>query len=470
MRAPESIVLKRLGLQSRLLILTLFVLGASLGLTGVVLDSSFRASNLAAAEEQLELLIYSVMGAVEEVESGLYLPEIATTGGLSQPESGLYALVQTVDGDVFWRSRSARLSDVTFAPAPGNLAPGDFRFLDGRSVNIDRFFLTYAVIWEDRNEEVELLFRAAADTEPFQAQVREFRRNLWFGLLGVAGLVMLVQVVAVRVGLKPVRVMADEVLELESGKRTALSDDYPRELTGLAENLDRFIEHETASRARHRNALDDLAHSLKTPLAVIRNALRDERTAGVVNGEQALDRALLRDQLDRMETTVAHQLSRAVSSGPVVVGHLTAVRKVAERLGRALRTAYRDKSLKLDIVGSQKLKFRGDERDLMEILGNLLENAFKYTRSRVQVQVLAAPASHPEAGVLLQLDDDGPGIPVEQQQQVLARGGRGDTALQGQGIGLSMVVELVSLYGGELQLGESELGGAQVKVFLPGGE
>ncbi len=462
--------MKRLGLQSRLLILTLLVLGVSLGLTGAVLDASFRASNLAAAEEQLELLIYSVMGAVEEVDSGLYLPEVATTGGLSQPESGLYAQVQTTDGDVFWRSRSARLSDVTFAPAPGNLIPGDFRFLDGRELEIERFFLSYAVIWENRGEEMELLFRAAADTEPFQSQVREFRRNLWFGLLGVAALVMLVQVIAVRVGLKPVRVMADEVLELEAGKRTALSGDYPHELTGLAENLDRFIEHETASRARHRNALDDLAHSLKTPLAVIRNALRVEKTGNSSVSEMPIDRVLLRDQLDRMESTVAHQLSRAVSSGPVVVGHLTGVRKVAERLGRALRTAYRDKALNVTIVGAQELKFRGDERDLMEILGNLLENAFKYTHSRVQVQVLPAPASHPDASVLVQLDDDGPGIPQEQQQQVLARGGRGDTALQGQGIGLSQVVELVSLYGGELQLGASELGGAQVKVFLPGSE
>ncbi len=465
--------MKQLGLQSRLLILTLLVLGASLGLTGVVLDASFRASNIVAAEEQLELVIYSVMGAVEEVDSGLFLPEIATLGGLSQPESGLYALVQTVDGEVFWRSRSARLSDVDFALAPGNLAPGDFRFLDGRDVGISRFFLTYAVIWEERGEEVELLFRAAADTGPFQVQVREFRRNLWLGLLGVAALVMLVQVVAVRVGLRPVRVMADEVLELEAGKRTALSGDYPHELTGLANNLDRFIEHETASRARHRNALDDLAHSLKTPLAVIRNALREEKAELNEADDEPLqidshdvDRVLLRDQLDRMETTVAHQLSRAVSSGPVVVGHLTGVRQVVERLGRALRTAYRDKALQVDIVGSQELKFRGDERDLMEILGNLLENAFKYTRSRVQVQVLP----HAQAGVLVQLDDDGPGIPPEQQQQVLARGERGDTALQGQGIGLSMVVELVSLYGGELQLGESALGGARVSVFLPGSE
>ena len=455
------------GLQSRLLILTLLVLAVSLGLTGAVLDASFRASNLAAAEQQLELVIYSVMGAVEEAEDGLYLPDDATLGVLSQPESGRYAVVQTTDGEELWMSRSARLSDVEFAALSSSiggdrLAPGDFRFYDGRVQGLKRFFLSYAVIWEDRGEEVELLFRAAADSGPFEVQVNEFRRSLWVGMLGVALVMVLVQIVAVRVGLRPVRVMADEVAELEAGKRQSLSGDYPHELTGLANNLDRFVEHETASRARHRNALDDLAHSLKTPLAVIRNALRDPTSP---------DRSLLNDQLDRMETTVAHQLSRAVSSGPVVVGHLVGVRRVIERLSKALRTAYRDKGLQIDIAGSQDLKFRGDERDLMEVLGNLLENAFKYTRSRVQVRVLEPDETSvggPSNAVLIVLDDDGPGIPTDQQAQVLARGGRGDTAKQGQGIGLSVVVELVSLYGGELSLGESPLGGARVELLLPG--
>jgi len=464
--------MRKPGLQSRLLILTLLVLAFSLGLTGAVLDASFRASNTAAAEQQLELVIYSVMGAVEEAEDGLFLPDDATLGVLSQPESGRYALVQTTDGDELWMSRSARLSDVAFdpvftgsaqgTPGLGQLAPGDFRFVDGRDLGLRTFFLSYAVIWEDRGEEVELLFRAAADSGPFELQVSEFRRSLWVGMLGVALLMVLVQIVAVRIGLRPVRDMADEVAELEAGKRQSLSGDYPHELTGLASNLDRFIEHETASRARHRNALDDLAHSLKTPLAVIRNALRDTAT---------VDRGLLNDQLDRMETTVAHQLSRAVSSGPVVVGHLVGIRQVCERLSRALRTAYREKNLQVDIAGSQDLKFRGDERDLMEMLGNLLENAFKYTTSRVQVRVTEADldaASDLANAVLVVLDDDGPGIPPDQQAQVLSRGGRGDTATQGQGIGLSVVVELVSLYGGELTLGESSLGGARVEVLLPG--
>ena len=313
------------------------------------------------------------------------------------------------------------------------------------------------MIWE-ASEEIELLFRVGVDSQPFVAQVQQFRRNLWIGLAAVAALLVLVQLVAVRIGLRPVRIMADEVAQMEAGTRQALSGDYPQELTGLASNLDRFVEHETASRARYRNALDDLAHSLKTPLAVLRNELADSTD---------VDRDLAREQLTRMETTVSHQLSRAVSSGPVVVGHLVNVHSVAQRLARALSKAYSARELQVEIAGDETVAFRGDERDLMELLGNLLENAFKYTHAMVRFDC-AATTSSDGLGVRFWIDDDGPGMPPEQQPELLARGARGDTLAQGQGIGLSVVTELVSMYGGRLRLGASPQGGARVLVELPG--
>jgi len=447
----------KLGLENRLLILTLLVLGVSLSLAGWVFDRSFRASILAGAEEQMRLVIFSVMGAVDEDDDGLYVGNDASQPRLSLPASGIYAMVAEEAGDELWVSPSARLSGVVFPSDLGGLGPGDFRFVDGRDAGIELFFLSYAVIWE-ASEEVELLFRVGVDSQPFIAQVQQFRRNLWIGLAGVAGLLVLVQLVAVRVGLRPVRVMADEVAQMEAGTRASLSGDYPRELTGLAANLDRFVEHETASRARYRNALDDLAHSLKTPLAVLRNELADR-------GE--IDRALMREQLSRMENTVGHQLSRAVSSGPVVVGHLVNVVDVAQRLARALQKAYSARELEVDIRGDSSLAFRGDERDLMELLGNLLENAFKYTHGAVQFDC-AETSNDKGLGIILWIDDDGPGMPLEQHPELLARGARGDTLAQGQGIGLSVVTELVSLYGGRLELQTGPLGGARVLVELPG--
>lgn len=447
----------KLGLENRLLLLTGLVLGVSLSLAGWVFDRSFRASILAGAEEQMRLVIFSVMGAVDENEQGLFVGDDASQPRLSLPASGIYAMVSTESEDPLWISPSARLSGVEFPIGFGRLGPGDFRFVDGREIGLDLFFLSYAVIWE-ASEEIELLFRVGVDSQPFVAQVQQFRRNLWIGLAAVAALLVLVQLVAVRIGLRPVRIMADEVAQMEAGTRQALSGDYPQELTGLASNLDRFVEHETASRARYRNALDDLAHSLKTPLAVLRNELADSTD---------VDRDLAREQLTRMETTVSHQLSRAVSSGPVVVGHLVNVHSVAQRLARALSKAYSARELQVEIAGDETVAFRGDERDLMELLGNLLENAFKYTHAMVRFDC-AATTSSDGLGVRFWIDDDGPGMPPEQQPELLARGARGDTLAQGQGIGLSVVTELVSMYGGRLRLGASPQGGARVLVELPG--
>ena len=199
-----------------------------------------------------------------------------------------------------------------------------------------------------------------------------------------------------------------------------MGEDYPPELSGLARNIDRFIDHEISSRDRYRTAMDDLAHSLKTPLAVFRNAL---------SSGHADDQKLLRDQLDRMETTVAHQLSRAMAARPVVLAGWTAPAPVADRLIKALRTAYVAKSVTAEQHIPAELVLRCDERDLMEMLGNLLENAFKYCRSKV---VIGA-----EGGAIarLMIDDDGPGVPAHQRVQVLARGARGDTVEAGHGIG-----------------------------------
>jgi two-component system sensor histidine kinase PhoQ len=297
-----------------------------------------------------------------------------------------------------------------------------------------------------------LTFHVAADWTPFQAQIRSFRRNLYAGVGAVTALFVLAQILAVRWGLRPLRTMAHEVREMEEGRRQRLSAAYPSELTGLAENLDRFVAHEERSRSRYRQAMEDLAHSLKTPLAVIRNAL-----------ERVPDepRALLEEQLDRMQTTVTHQLSRASVAGPVIVGRPVDVASLVNRLLRALDTAYHDRNIRADVDLPDPCWVRSDERDLMEILGNLLENAFKYTSSQVRVSGAFGD------GLTIRVEDDGPGIPLEVRGAVLDRGTRADEVQPGHGIGLSVVAELVALYHGRLHIEESPLGGACLELRMP---
>ena len=156
----------------------------------------------------------------------------------------------------------------------------------------------YRVIWEAEGDQV-FVFRVIADQAPFRVAIASFRRELMLGLAGVVVALMGAQVLAIGWGLRPVAVMASRVEAVEAGRRERMGEDYPPELAPLARNIDRFIDHEIASRDRYRRAMDDLAHSLKTPLAVLRNALSGRPD----------DLELLREQLDRMESTVAHQLS-----------------------------------------------------------------------------------------------------------------------------------------------------------------
>ena len=359
----------RIGLRARLLLTSTLVLGLGLGLTGWVLDRSFTASVVAGAEEQLKLLIYSLLGAAEEEGTTLRFPSSPLEPRLEQPESGLYATVSDVEGNMIWRSPSLQYGNLAWlrlAPAPTDrkLVPGSFLFreTDGR------FEMFYRVIWETEGDQI-FTFRVIADQAPFRLAIASFRRTLMFGLAAVVIALMGAQVLAIAWGLRPVATMASRIEAIEAGRRERMGEDYPPELSGLARNIDRFIDHEISSRDRYRTAMDDLAHSLKTPLAVFRNAL----TSG-----QAEDQKLLRDQLDRMETTVAHQLSRAMAARPVVLAGWTAPAPLAERLIKALRTAYISKNVAAEhhIPGGTGIALRRARLD-----GNVGQPA----RKRIQV-------------------------------------------------------------------------------------
>jgi two-component system sensor histidine kinase PhoQ len=328
-----------------------------------------------------------------------------------------------------------------------SLTPGTFRFRE----TSNRFEMSYRVIWETAGDRT-FTFHLSAQQRPYRAAIASFRRTLMLGLIGVVAALMAAQVFAVAWGLRPMAEMARRIEAVEAGAQARMGDAYPPELAGLARSIDRFIDHEIGSRDRYRRAMDDLAHSLKTPLAVLRNALRQS---------PAPDEPLLGEQLDRMENAVAHQLSRALAARPVVLAGRTPLAPVVTRLINALRTAYADKPVQVEVHVAAELVVRCDERDLMEMLGNLLENAFKYCAGRILVAANGSESVH------LTIDDDGPGVPSELRRDVLARGARADTAQPGQGIGLAVVAELAASYRGSFSIEAAPMGGARAVLDLP---
>lgn len=450
-------VLRRvLGLQGRLLLITALVLGTCLGAVGWFQDRTFKAAVRGGAEEQLRAVAYGLLSAAQDEANELAFGTELGEPRLAQPDSGLYAYVERAQDGVVWRSPSTVVSvgdigersPLGRRPAPGESAFGVAATPSGPA----RFALAYTVIWEDLGG-AELTFWVLTDRAPFRREITEFRRNTAIGLLSAAIVFVVIQLAAVRWGLAPVRRMASRLNSLEAGRRGDIGDDYPRELSGLARNLNRFIAYEKANRDRYRRAMDDLAHSLKTPLAVLKNAMRE------INGSGA---SVMNDQVERMETTVTHQLSRAAAVRTVMPAKAVPVYPVAARICRALERAYAEKAVDLELV-DVPLGVRVDERDLLEMLGNVIENAFKYTHKRVRISARRA-----NAVVAILIEDDGDGIAPADRQRVLRRGARADTESAGHGIGLAVALELAEVYQGTLELGDSELGGALVRLKLPG--
>jgi two-component system sensor histidine kinase PhoQ len=259
-------------------------------------------------------------------------------------------------------------------------------------------------------------------------------------------------------GLKPLRRVAAELAAMERGAADRIRGDYPQELAALTDNLNALLAHERARRKRLDDALGDLAHSLKTPLSVIRNALEE---GGIPPGRAAL----LEEQAERMGRIVEHQLQRAgagTGAGPVLATAVP-VAATAERLGASLAKVYRDKGIGFSVEGETDVVFRGTEGDLMELLGNLLDNAFKWANAQVRVRV-----QKPGNRLEILVEDDGPGVAPEQAGRLLARGARGDEAIPGHGIGLAVARDICEAYGGTLTIVRSLLGGAAIRVELPG--
>ena len=451
------------SLQSRLLIAFSVLLFIFLGFTGVVLDRAFRNSIEAGAADRLQPLIYVLLGAVEEEDGEFYFLEDLLEDRFSQLNSGLYGFISQSSLGELWRSDSAldfTLSDPQVLRERIGVGESRFRRMAGEQGE-DFFMLSYGILWEDGIREYS--FSVVENAAPYFAEISNFRTSLWSWLGGVAVLLLLIQFFLMRWGLSPLSRMANDLKKIETGDKDKLEGSYPRELRGVTENLNLLIETERKQQSRYRTTLGDLAHSLKTPLAVIAGILSKLSSNSSDEVEQQL--GSVNDQLERMNQIVNYQLQRAVQSNNS--GSLAKQVRVAaavEKVLDALQKVYADKSIQLQCELDDAAIFHGDERDLVEVLGNVLDNAYKYGSKQVYVSVKTL--ADRVRGVELIVEDDGPGIPEDKQEFVLQRGARADTLVQGQGIGLAVVTDIISSYGGEIGVESSELGGARIRIVF----
>ncbi len=455
------------SLQTRLLVAMSILLTIFLGLTGVVLDRAFRSSVEAGVAEQLRAQIYVLLSAVEEDNGQFYFLQDLREPRFTQLNSGLYGLVSNSElGEVLRTPSALEIDYMNFVTMWQDVSRGDFYFSRAAANDGNEYFVAaYGVVWEGGAATYD--FVVIESTSTYLAELSNFRTSLWSWLGGVAVLLLVLQVILMRWGLSPLRRLAVDLKLIESGNSAQLEENYPKELQAVTQNLNLLIQSERKQMTRYRETLGDLAHSLKTPLAVVAGAMQNLSARFVKNTQIDAEEQIntVTEQLERMNQIVSYQLQRAVrSNGSSSLARRVNVAESVEKILRALEKVYASKEMTVSKHLDSELYFLGDERDLMEVLGNILDNAFKYGGSALSIttQVSTSPVSQ----LNIIVDDNGPGISDEHQEFVLQRGARVDTLAKGQGIGLAVVADIMNSYGGQINVSSNDSGGARVELVL----
>ncbi len=443
------------SLRLRMAIIASVVLVLALGLVGFALSAANHRSAVSALQARMESYVYLVLAATDVDEIGkLKIGEDIGDPRLNQPGSGIYVHVH--GANAHWNSPSAlglRL------PELGAMAAAQSVFSEPTAA-LGFYLYQYGVAWQvDEQPALPLTVSVLVDPSEVERQTNAFQLGLWRAL-GAAGLILLVaQLLVIYLGFRPLQTVARDVASVESGQAPRLQGKYPRELEALARNVNQLLATEKANQQRYRNALDALAHSLKTPLAILRSGLEIDSSAS---------RAAMRRAADEMNLLVATRLQRAAVSARRTMAQPVAVAPEAERVVASLHKVYARKMIATDVVIPAGLCFYGEQRDLLEILGNLLDNAFKYGRGKVRCSAGTMDSHAVRAGLWLRVEDDGPGIDEADWPALLQRGVRGDEREEGYGLGLAIVLELVTAYGGRIDIAHSAWGGAMIYLQIPG--
>lgn len=429
----------------------------------IVLSAVFRAQNEQLARQSLETTLVELSRALENVEveeDGELIRDgrVATRDELFPsaqayeiPLSGRYWAVQAVDeaGNPTAAVRSPSIWDgeVPIDPEIWETVlanPGTTYFGAAVGPNDDNLRVGMrSVLFENRETPVVLI--AANDRAPTEAASQRFLFYTIGAFTFLAGGVLIAMWLQVRVGLAPLRRMVGDLSDIREGKRQKLGEDYPSEVEPLTSELNALLDHNREVVGRAQTHVGNLAHALKTPIAVLMNEAKDD--------SQLAD--VVRRQAKSMSDNVQHYLKRAQAAARAeVLGARCDIAPVVSDLARLLTRLYSEKGIEIETAVDEAVVFRGERQDLEELLGNLMENACKWAESKVRV------SARIEGDRLdLSVEDDGPGLTPEQREVALKRGGRLDEQTPGTGLGLSIVGELVELHSGQFELLESDLGG-----------
>ncbi|WP_394128991.1 ATP-binding protein [Shewanella maritima] len=432
------------SLKARIIISALLVILVIVPTIGVALNKAFEQQVMQSTQDQLQAYVYSVL-AMAEVENGKpQMPSHLMENQFNLIQSGLYALItyqtQNNPSTLAWQSNSSiGITLPTQYPTP---TTGESVFNPLIIDDQPHWILSFAVSFEKAGNIYPITLHIIKSQTQYQQQIDDFNQKLWTWLISLMLVLLVVQLSWLLWTLQPMASFVREIKQVEQGKATELSSRYPSELRVLAKQINTLLASEKNQRTRYRNALADLAHSLKTPLAVIQSQAELNQTS--------------KEQVSTINKIIAYQLKRA-QSGAGQAWHVGfPIDDVMSKLVRTLTKLNAQNFIDIQYQPCADVIFKGDKTDFSEMIGNVLDNACKAAKSQVLVRV-----SGNEQHCIISIEDDGEGICESKQQQIFERGVRADTYQKGHGIGLAITQDLVQSYSGKLTVTRSErLGGA----------
>lgn len=429
------------SLSARLVAGSALVLAMFVGLTGLAVSYSVQQRADEATRDRLQGLVYGILGATEVDADGKLVVQMGELPErtLALESAGLYAEIIDEDGERLWRSQSI-VESVPFVKrsAIGHWLQETVELSNGdhaRRVQLK-------TVWElDNGTDVPFTVHVVDGRSDDARALARFTRSLWATLLGAAAILLALQVGVLRAALGPLRRLGRDIDAMTSGDQQVIENEFPKELAPLARSVNALHARERSRHESYRHLLDDLAHNLKTPLAILGN-LDDERVDAQAGAMQnSIDR-----YLQRAATETTTTLTRPVPLLPTL-----------QRVSESMSKLYTDRAVNCTHEVSADTMLRVPEADLYEVIGNLYDNACKYGAQRIHARL---------AHGILHIEDDGPGFDAADTDTLLHRGTRADTRTDGKGIGLATVKQFLTAWGGDVTLGRSSLGGASCVLDL----
>ncbi|NQY98050.1 MAG: sensor histidine kinase [Henriciella sp.] len=459
-RKTRGLSLARRILIGALLWSVLIVVGGVVAISAV-----YQAQTINLLDDDLDSTLVTLARAIEPLDdnSGRIrdIPErLPSDPRFETPLSGQYWVIIAVDDqgslsdDIrprsVWDGEPPLPSDLAEAALaePGAVIRGSNS--DGPAGEPIRIAVQSITI-PNRNNPILLV--AASDITQSNEGAEELRTILIIAMTALAGGTLLAMALGLRFALRPLDRIQSDITDIREGRQASLSGDYPEEVQPLSAELNKLLEHNRSVVTRSRTHVGNLAHALKTPLAVLRNEAK---------GESQLD-DVVRRQTETMHANVEHYLRRAQAAARAeALGVRTQVLEAADGIARVMNKLFEREGKQVAVDISATLYVRTEQQDLEEILGNLLDNACKWTQRDVRVS--AGPDE--DGMIVIHIDDDGPGLSPQEREQAVKRGVRLDETAPGTGLGLSIVADIAGMNGGSLTLDESPLGGLRASVRL----